>query len=181
MDDGKDLGAQRQRDGCRNSSRIWSGGDSDSVTVTEPITCARAARSTLTNRHNTLTMYARRCEWKMHLQGPWPVSRVFKRLFLDPHCLGGLKNRVWLYTIRIRFWLHPLQKNYSSSSDNYNTNNPKWCGRRVGLVSSSTAFISNVARVVSKSRAAQAKDEGTSSRAARLTRYLRKAGRYLRW
>ena len=31
--------------------------------------------------HDTQKMYARRCEGKMHLQGPWPVSRFFTRLF----------------------------------------------------------------------------------------------------
>ena len=34
-----------------------------------------------TVRHDTLKMYARRREWKMHLQGPWRVSRSFRRRF----------------------------------------------------------------------------------------------------
>ena len=49
------------------------------VTMIVQITCAMGGKKYLqTVRHNTLKIYARRCEWKMHLQGPWPVSRILQ-------------------------------------------------------------------------------------------------------
>ena len=67
-------------------------GDSDNVTMKVRITCAMGGKKYLqTVRHNTLKIYARRCEWKMHLQGPWPVSRFFRRaLFLGYATLARL-------------------------------------------------------------------------------------------
>ena len=57
---------------CRDRSRMRREGDSDNVTMIERMDhmCKGGKKDLQRVRHNTLKMYARRCEWKMHLQGP---------------------------------------------------------------------------------------------------------------
>ena len=70
---------------------MWSEGDSDSVTMRIRITCGRAAKSTcrrfvILHRRYMQGDVNGRCTYRGHV----PVSRFFRRLFLDTLFLGRL-------------------------------------------------------------------------------------------